>query len=140
MWTASLKEQWWVPAALLAAVAMLSGCASISEQTHAYLGSPEYPPTAPASVRILRAEPRQPKVLLGEIILSVEGNPSRRTIEEKLKAAAARLGADAIFVVSDRTHIFPFVYGDWYGGPMGVTEEAHRHIVVVAIKYKADSS
>ncbi|MGD0613875.1 MAG: hypothetical protein ABSA69_00350 [Verrucomicrobiota bacterium] len=134
-----MKEQRWVPAALLATVALLSGCANISEQTHAYLGSPEYPPTAPGAVQILRAEPKRPKVLLGEIILGVEGNPSRQTLEAKLKAAAAKLGADAVFVVSDRTHVFPFVYGDWYWGPMGVTEEAHRHIVVVAIKYKADS-
>ncbi len=123
-------------ALLLVGAALLSGCASISERTHAYLGVPEYPPTNPISIQVLTSEPNRPKERLGEILLDVEGNPSRADIERKLKTAAAKLGADAVCVVSDRTHIFPVVYGDWYWGPMGVTEDAHRNIVAVAIKYK----
>jgi hypothetical protein len=104
--------------------------------TRAYLTVPRYPPTAPGAVQILAAEPNVPKERLGEISLSVSGQPSRERLEKRLKEAAAKLGADAVFVVYDRTHIFPIVYVDWYWGPAGVSEEVHRDIVAVAIKYR----
>jgi hypothetical protein len=113
---------------------LLSGCASVSSRTNAYLGSPHYPPTAPETIQILANEPTGPKERLGEVILTVDGEPKREDIERKLKEAAARLGADAVFVVHDKMHIFPVVYGDWWWGPMGVTEEAYRKIVAVAIR------
>lgn len=112
------------------------GCASISSRTNAYLGSPKYTPTSPASVQILQAEPKQPKDRLGEVILTVEGQPSREDLERRLKEGAAKLGADAVFIVYDKMHVFPVVYGDWWWGPMGVTEEAQRKIVGVAVKLK----
>ncbi len=120
---------------LVIAALLLAGCASIYEQTHAYLGSPKYPPTDPAHVRILQAEPKQPKDRLGEIILGVDGSPSRDELEKRLRQGAARLGADAIFIVYDRTHIFPVVYGDWWGPPT-IMQGSQRNIVGVAIKYK----
>jgi hypothetical protein len=118
------------------AVAVLTGCASISQRTNAYLGAPKYPASDPAVIQILQAEPNQPKERLGEIILTVEGEPSRDALEKKLREGAARLGADAVFIVHDKMHIFPMVYGDWWWGPMGVTEDAHRKIVGVAVKLK----
>ncbi len=115
---------------------MLAGCASITERTHAYLGTPIYPPTSPATVQILSAQPQRPVERLGEVMLSVSGKPRREKLEGKLKAAAAGLGADAAVVVSDRTHIFPIVYyGDWWG-PAGVMEDMRRDIVAIAIKYR----
>ena len=111
------------------------GCASITVQTHAYLGSPHLPPTDPASVPILAAEPPQPKVRLGEVILSLDGNPPREQVEYRLKAEAAQLGADGVFIVSDRTHIIPIEYWD-YWGPAGYAEDWHRVIVGVAFRYK----
>jgi hypothetical protein len=113
----------------------LCGCESIYEQTQAYLGAPHFAATAPASVQILTAEPSQPKERLGEIRLSAEGNPTREELEARLKNAAARMGADAVFVVYDRMHIFPVVYYDWWG-PGWVNESGRRVIVAVAIKYK----
>jgi hypothetical protein len=114
----------------------LAGCASISEHSHAYLGSPTYAQTDPASIQILPGEPSQPKERLGEIFLSVEGSPPRTELEQKLKQEASKLGADAVFIVSDRTHIFPVAYyGGWWG-PVGVAEEYRRGILAVAIKYK----
>ena len=113
----------------------LAGCDTISEHTNAYLGLPKYPPTQPAAVQILTTEPKQPKERLGEITLFVEGTPSRDELEDKLKKAAARLGADAVFVVYDKTHIFPLVYYGWWG-PGWVSEDPRRQIVAVAIKYK----
>ena len=121
---------------LLAASLALCGCSTISVNTKAYLASPRCAPSDPAKVEILAAEPKQSKDRLGEIMLSVGGNPGRERLEDKLKHAAAKLGADAVFVVYDKTHVFPVVYVDWWGGPYGVTEELRRDIVAVAIKYK----
>ena len=119
----------------LSSVALFSGCTSIHEQTQPYLGVPRYPPSAPETVQILTAEPNQSKDRLGEIILTVEGNPSREELEKKLKTAAAKLGADAAFVVYDKTHIFPVVYYDYWAPPW-VTTDTRRSIVAVAIRNK----
>ena len=121
----------------LLAMLALCGCASITEQTHAYLGTPHLLPSDPAAVQILAAEPNLPKERLGELILSVEGNPPREQVEGRLKAAAARLGADGVFIVSDRTHIIPIEYWDWWG-PAGFSEDWHRLVIGVAFKYKSN--
>ena len=134
MKNATLKKRSAVWALLAATVLTLAGCATISENTHAYLGSPQFPPTKPEAVQVLGAEPKQPKDRLGEIILSIEGNPSRQKLEDTLRVAAARLGADGVFIVSDRTHIYPEVYWD-YWGPVS-SEDWHRVVVGVAFKYK----
>jgi hypothetical protein len=117
-----------------AAAFFFCGCATISENTHAYIGSPHLAPTNPASVQILAAEPRQPIERLGEVILSVDGNPPRAEIDRKLQKAAAKLGATGVYVASDRTHIYPVYYWDWYG-PMA-DEYWHRLIVGVAFVNK----
>ena len=119
----------------LAGPLALCGCASIAEQSHAYLGSARYPPTNPAAVQILPAEPRQTKERLGEIVLSVEGNPTRERLENRLKKAGARLGADAVFVAYDQTHFIPIAYYNWWGPPW-LDEDINRDIVAVAIKFK----
>lgn len=121
---------------LVAAGLVLGGCATISENTHAYIGSPLFPPTNPNTVQVFASEPAQPKdkERLGEIILSVDGNPSRADLERKLRQAAAKLGATGVYVASDRTHIYPIYYWDWYG-PMA-DEEWHRLIVGIAFRPK----
>ena len=114
---------------------MLAGCSSISERTHAYLGSPSFSPTDAAKVKILPSEPAQPKDRLGEIMLHIEGNPSREAVDKRLISAAAKLGAEAVFVTYDRMVVFPVVYaGRW--GPVGVSHEMGRDVVAVAIRYK----
>ena len=114
---------------------VLCGCAGVSVQTQAYLATPRYAPTLPATVQILPGEPNQPKDRLGEIILSMSGNPSRDTLEKKLRKAAAKLGANAVFIASDKTRIYPVVYYDWWYPPW-VYDQATRNIVAVAIKLK----
>jgi len=114
---------------------LLCGCAGVSVRTHAYLGLPRYAPTPAPAVQILPAEPNRPKERLGEIILSVSGNPSRDVLENKLRNAAARLGADAVFISSDKTRIYPVVYYDWCCPPW-FYEESTRNIIGVAIKLK----
>jgi hypothetical protein len=126
-------RRWWRMLGLIGVLAM-TGCASIYERNHAYLGSPRYPSTMPASVQILASEPDRPKVQLGEIVLTVEGSPRRDTLENRLKKAAAKLGADAVFVVYDKTHLFPVAYWDWWG-PWSEGTYSDRVIVAVAIKF-----
>jgi hypothetical protein len=133
-----MKDRWYcasIRAGLLAASLALCGCASISVSTKAYLGSPNYAPSEPARVQILASEPKVPKDRLGEVRLSVAESPPREKLEEKLRQAAAKLGADAVFVVHDKTYVFPLVYVGW-GGPGALSEETRREIVAVAIKYK----
>jgi hypothetical protein len=123
-------------AVTLTAFLLLTGCAGIDVHTKPYLAVPTYSPTDPATVQVLAAEPNVPKERLGEIMLSVSGQPSRADIEKRLREAAAKLGANAVFLVYDRTHIFPIVYQDWYWGYAGVSQEVRRDIVGVAIRYK----
>jgi hypothetical protein len=111
----------------------LCGCADVTVRSHAYLTGPVYPPTQPAAIRILPAEPNQPKERLGEILLSTSDSPSRAVLEEKLRKAAARLGANAVFIVSDKTRLYPVVYYDWWYPPW-VYKQATRNIVAVAIR------
>ena len=111
----------------------LCGCVSVMVRAHAYLTAPTYPPTQPAEVRILPSEPNQPKERLGEIILSTNDNPSRAVLEERLRKAAAKMGANAVFIVSDKTHFYPVVYYDWWYPPW-VYQQATRTIVAVAIR------
>jgi len=127
-----LRKRMTVWALLAAAGMMLTGCVTISANTHAYLGTPKFPPTDPSHVQILAAEPKTPAVRLGEVVLSIYGNPPETKLEEKIKAGAARLGADGVYIVSDRTHIYPIYYWDCWG-PVP-DEEWNRLIVGVAFK------
>jgi hypothetical protein len=126
---------WWPRAvAALIVAGLATGCSSVSVRTQPYLGVPRYEPSDAARVEILGQEPARLKDRLGEIILDIEGSPSRDTIEAKLRAAVAELGGDAAFIVFDQTRLFPVVYADPYGTT--VTESARRGIVAVAIKYR----
>ncbi len=111
-----------------------AGCATVNVRTHPYLGGPTFAPSDPARVQILTAEPNRPKDRLGEIVLSIQGNPSRETLEKKLRKAGAEMGADAVIITQDQTHLYPVFYGGWWGG--GVSQEAERGIVAVAVKFK----
>ena len=122
----------WVP--MLVAAMMFCGCATIYENTHAYLGSPALAPATPDHVQIYPSEPKIAKDPLGEIILSIDGNPPRQKIEEKLKKAGAKLGADGVFITSDKTHIYPVVYWDYWGAT--TSDDWHRVVVGVAFKNK----
>ncbi len=112
---------------------LLCGCSSISVQTQPYMGVPNYPPADPATVQILPAEPTdRVHVRLGEVVLDVSGQPSREELETKLKSAAAKLGANAVFVVRDQTQVFPVVYQDYWGATFNY--DTRRAIIAVAIR------
>jgi hypothetical protein len=132
---AALTKRNTIRALLLAAALVLCGCASISENTHACLGSPRLAPTNPGAIRIFAVEPDHPKERLGEIILSIYGNPSRQRLEDRIKTAAARLGAEGVFIVCDRVHAYPVMYWDsWF--PVVVSDDFRRVVVGIAFRYK----
>ena len=114
----------------------VAGCNTVSTSDMQYLGVTKYPPSDPAAIQILHAEPTRPHVRLGE----VRAEPSSTSvdvtkIETALRASAAKLGADAIVIVFDHTQITgAMVTGPWWGRSMSAI--TGRVIVGVAIKYQ----
>lgn len=116
-------------------LSFLAGCSMVTVESQRYLGVPTYAPTNPAQVEILRTEPTRPHVRLGEISLEPQDHPSVAEIEEKLRTAAAKMGADAAVIVADKTQII----GAWVTGPWFAREADPiygRVIIAVAIRYK----
>ena len=117
-----------------AVLAMLAGCTTVAINSTAYLGTPNFPPTDPASVEVLQTAPTRPHIRLGEITAEPSGNPTKQEIEQKLQVAAAKMGANAVVVVSDRTQIMGgVVTGGWYNRQISAVEG--RVITTVAIRY-----
>jgi len=119
----------------LVGVFSLTGCKTVSTSTKQYLGGPTYPASNPAKIEILRTPPTRPHVRLGE----VQAEPSSDSvgapqIEEAIRKAAAKLGADAVVIVYDRTQVTgAFVSGPWWGRTVNTV--TGRIIIGVAIKY-----
>lgn len=124
---------------LLSAFAILAltvGCQTVSSSKIQYIGVPTYGPTNPTNVQVLRAEPTRPHVRLGEV-RAEPSDPSVNAakIEDALRKEAAKLGADAVVVVYDRTQVTgAYVTGPWWGRSVQATEG--RVIIGVAIKFK----
>jgi hypothetical protein len=114
---------------------VLTGCNTVSTSTKQYLGGPIYAPSDPATIQILREQPTRPHVRLGE----VQAQPSSDSvgameIEAAIRKAAAKLGADAVVIVYDRTQVTgAYVTGPWWG--RSVNTVTGRVIIGVAIKY-----
>jgi hypothetical protein len=122
----------------LAATTLLfvAGCQTVSTTNTQELGGPTFPPSDPAQVQILRTIPTKPHVRLGEVRAepSDESVPAAK-IEEALRQAAAKFGADAAVVVSDTTQVTgAYVTGPWYG--RSIQQIQRRVVVAVAIKYQ----
>jgi hypothetical protein len=116
---------------------VLVSCATIDATVTQYAGAPRFPATNPAAVEILRVEPVRPHERLGEIEVdaSAEPAPPIEKVEDKLRAEAASLGADAVVVVVDRLQpVGAFVSGPWFGRDVDVIKG--RKVVGVAIKYR----
>lgn len=115
---------------------LLMGCATLPTVTTLPPGAPTYPPTSPADVVILKAEPTHPWVLLGQIRVAPQGaNYPLPEIEKTLKNAGAKLGADAVVIVKDRNQ----VVGRIMTGPRywrTLHEIEGRVVIGEAIKYK----
>jgi hypothetical protein len=119
---------------MIAALLPLAGCNYVTVNSKQYLGIPSYPPTDPASVEVLRTEPLRPHERLGEVSLEPTGNPPVAEMEQKLQQAAAKMGANAVVLVADRTmRMGAVVSGPWYGRQ--ISQEYQRVIIAVAIRY-----
>jgi len=110
------------------------GCA-VSTSTIPALGVAVQPRSDPARVQILMTPPTRPHIRLGEVQAQP---PSTSTpaanIEAALQRAAARLGADAVVIVFDRTQtVGAVVTGPWWG--RSVQGIPGRIVIGVAIKY-----
>ncbi len=126
-----------ITSAILSLVALLAttGCNTISVQTRQDIGVPTFAPSDPTTVQILRTEPTKPHVRLGEITVEP---PSVETpvpqIEAKLQQAAAKLGANAVVIVVDRTQVMgATVMGGWYNRQ--VSPDIGRVVIAVPIRY-----
>jgi len=120
---------------LLVAAGVVGGCTSVSVSSTRYLGVPEFPPTDPNAVEILRRPPHRAHDRLGEVVLEPSGNPSVGEMEQAIRLEAAKIGADAAVLVFDKTkRIGTVVEGPWWA------RSAHavygRRIVAVAIRYR----
>ena len=119
-------------AILLAGLA--TGCNTVWVKSKQYLGVASYPPTEPASIQILQAQPTAANVKLGEITLQPQGNPTKAAIEQKLRLAASSMGANAVVIVADQTMVFgTTVMGPWWS--QTVSPDVGRVIVGVAVRY-----
>jgi hypothetical protein len=121
--------------ATLGALLFLSGCSSVSVQSHQYLGMPEFPATEPSTVEILHAPPARPHDRLGEITLFPEGTPSNKEIEDKLRTTAAKMGANAVVIVSDSMkELGEYMTGPWWHGQINTIWG--RVIVAIPLRYR----
>ena len=121
--------------AAAATLLITTGCNTVSTTNTQYLGGPTYAPSDPAQIQILRAAPSRPNVRLGEVTAEPSSdNVSAQKIEASLRKAAAKMGADAVVIVSDRTQVTGAVItGPWYGRT--IQQTTARVVVGVAIKY-----
>lgn len=125
--------------AALTTLFLVTGCNTVSINSYQYLGGQSYPPSNPAPIEILRKAPVRPHVQLGEVRAEpASDRVSVQKIETTLREAAAKMGADAIVIVHDRTEITgEIVTGPWYG--YSIQQVMGRVIVGIAIKYTGES-
>jgi hypothetical protein len=122
---------------------ILTSCASVDATSAQYVGVSHYPPSDPAAVQILRAQPTQPHERLGEVVIDASTDPAPPVskVEDKVRAEAAKIGADAAVIVTDRIQPEGFYvtggggYWNW-GGNQTAEPILGRKIVAVAIKYQ----
>jgi hypothetical protein len=121
--------------ATAAVLLVVTGCQTVSTSYTQAIGAPQYPPSDPLTVQILRTVPTRPHVRLGE----VRAEPATTSvdvtkIEAALRKAGAKLGADAVVVVYDQTQVTgAVVTGPWWG--RSVEQTTGRVVIGVAIKY-----
>lgn len=121
--------------ALATALLATTGCNTVSVTSNQYLGGQTYPPSNPQTIQILRTEPTRPHVRLGEVQAEPSSDSvSVQKIEDALRKSAAKLGADAVVIVYDKTQVVgAVVNGPWWGRT--VSNVTGRVIIGVAIKY-----
>ncbi len=121
-------------AALLAAL-VLAGCGGLSATSRAYAGAPSYAPTDASAVEVLRSEPAVPYVKLGEVTVSLQGNPSQKDIAQALAKQAAQMGATAVVLVYDGSASMGVMYSGPLWAPSDPSMASQPVVIAVAIRY-----
>ena len=89
---------------IAAVVLITSGCATVRTSHRQDIGATRYPPSHPAEIEIIRFVPARPHVRLGEVQVKLPNpNVEPDVIEAALQKESAKLGANAVIVVYDRT-------------------------------------
>jgi len=118
-------------------LAVAAGCASPGYvSTIRYPNVSEFPQTDPSSVEILRAEPTREHLKLGEITVDISygSPPLAQELDARVRAEAAKLGADAVVLVLDmRIPPGAVASKSWWGAPR---RPVGREVIGVAIKYR----
>ncbi len=122
--------------ASVATLLLLTGCSTVSINSNQYLGVQPYPPSKPAQIQILRQEPTRLNVRLGEVrAVPASDDVSAQKIETAMRNAAAKMGADAIVILYDRSEATGAVITGAGFGSRSVQPVMGRVVLGVAIKY-----
>jgi hypothetical protein len=122
---------------LAAAACVLGACGGISATTRMYPDAPTFAPTDPSAVEVLRSEPSIPYVRLGEVTLSLQGNPSQDALSKALQKQAAQMGATAVVLVFDGSNSMGVMYSGplWSPPPPDPMMQSQQVLIAVAIRY-----
>jgi len=119
---------------VLALGLLLAGCSFVTTRIQPYIGGPTFPPSDPAKIEILRAEPTRPHERLGEVFAEPSGDPTVAQYEQALREGAAKMGADAVVVVYDRMQVVgTMVTGPWWAP--AASPIVGRVVVGLAVRY-----
>lgn len=125
------------PLALVVLSALLTqvGCSTLSASSRRYPDAPLYPPTDPSQVELLQNDPSIPFVRLGEVTVSLDGNPSQPDIASALAKQAALLGATAMVVVYSGSASMGVMYSGALWAPTDPSQAGQPVVIAVAIRY-----
>jgi hypothetical protein len=128
----------WLRAATLTVLA--AACSSVQARSIRFVGRPGFQPTDPATVEILPRPPMRPQDILGQVIVEPEGEPSKETIEDKLREETARMGGSAAVIVCDRLRRVGPVWtgGPWWSGGGEIQPVPGEGISAIVIRYATD--
>jgi len=121
---------------VLAALLLATGCQSVTATHTQDIGAPQSAKVDPTHVQILRTAPTRAHDRLGQVRVETDSPGVEVTkIEQALRKEAAKMGADAVVVVYDKTQV---TGAQVVGGFLNreIEETQGRVIIGVAIKYK----
>jgi hypothetical protein len=117
------------------AILATTGCQSVPSSTTQDIGAPNFAASNPAQVQILRTEPTRAHVRLGKVQAG-PADPSVKVteFEDALRKSAAKIGADAVVVIYDKTQVTGAqVVGGWMD--RSIQQVEGRVVIGIAIKY-----
>jgi hypothetical protein len=120
---------------LATALLAVSACGGVTASTRMYPGAPSFAPTDASLVEVLRSEPAVPYVRLGEVTLSLQGNPSQPELTKALQKQAAQMGATAVVLVFDGSQTYGVVYSGPLWSPADPSSYGSQVLIAVAIRY-----